>query len=145
PVVALRLSTFQLPISWSLVVACWAHNGAAAATSAKVAVASSILFMAISWPAATHCILSKSSDASALLRTRGERPRRAAEQRYELAPFQLIELHWIHRQPGPDCRVSNGRWSVRVSGGERDRPDRYASRWLRRACGAICRRQTAPP
>src|SRR5262249_59048933 len=39
---------FQLPISWSLVVACWAHNGAAAATSAKVAVASSILFMATS-------------------------------------------------------------------------------------------------
>jgi hypothetical protein len=29
-----------------------------------------------------------------LLRARRERPRRrAAEQRYELAPFQLIELH----------------------------------------------------
>jgi transcriptional regulator with XRE-family HTH domain len=43
-----RLRTFQLPISCSLVVACWAYNGAAAATT----VASSILFMAISWPAA---------------------------------------------------------------------------------------------
>ena len=26
PVVALRLRTFQLPISWSLVVACWAYQ-----------------------------------------------------------------------------------------------------------------------
>ncbi len=48
------------------------------------------------------------------LRARRERPRRrAAEQRDELAPFQLIELHSVPRQPGPDCRISNWRGSVR--------------------------------
>jgi len=38
----------------------------------------------------------------ALLCARRERPRRcrAAEQRDELAPIQLIELHSISRQPG---------------------------------------------
>jgi hypothetical protein len=57
-----------------------------------VAVASSILFMAISVAAATHCILSKSSDASALLRARRQRPRccHAAEQRAERAPLHSI-------------------------------------------------------
>ena len=35
------------------------------------------------------------------------RRRRAAEQRDELAPFQLIELHPVPRQPGPDYRISN--------------------------------------
>src|SRR5262249_16461082 len=30
----------------------------------------------------------------------------------ELAPFQLIELHFGSRQPGPDCRISNWRGSV---------------------------------
>src|SRR5262249_27208968 len=45
-----------------------------------------------------------------LLRPRRERPRRycAAEKRYELAPFDLIELHSVPRcQLGPDCRISN--------------------------------------
>ncbi len=42
-----------------------------------------------------------------LLRARCERPRdRAAEQRDERAPFQLIELHSVPCQPGPDCRDS---------------------------------------
>jgi hypothetical protein len=46
---------------------------------------------------------------SALLRPRRERPRnrRAAEQRDELATLQLVELHSVPRQPGPDCRISN--------------------------------------
>src|SRR5262249_10847708 len=48
-----------------------------------------------------------------LLRSRRERPRRrrAAEQD-ELAPFQLIELHSVSQQPGPDCKISNWRGSV---------------------------------
>src|ERR1700730_14364373 len=48
------------------------------------------------------------------LRTRHERPRnrRAPEQRDELAPFQLIELHSVPCQPGPDYRISNWRGSV---------------------------------
>jgi len=37
----------------------------------------------------------------------------AAEQRDELAPFQLIEGHSVPCQPGPDCRISNWRGSVR--------------------------------
>jgi hypothetical protein len=32
---------------------------------------------------------------------------RAAEQRDELASFQLIEEHSVPCQPGPDCRISN--------------------------------------
>jgi hypothetical protein len=42
-------------------------------------------------------------DPHRLLRARRERPRdrRAAEQRDEVAPFQLIELHSVPRQPGP--------------------------------------------
>jgi len=43
-----------------------------------------------------------------LLRTRRERPRRrSAEQADELAPSQLIELHSVPCQPGPDCRLSH--------------------------------------
>ena len=49
-----------------------------------------------------------------LLRARRERPGdRAAEQRDELAPSQVIELHSVARQPGPDCRISNCGGSVR--------------------------------
>src|SRR5262249_1921071 len=49
-----------------------------------------------------------------LLRARRERPcrRSAAEQRDELAAVQLIELHSVPYQPGPDCRISNSRRSV---------------------------------
>src|SRR5262249_35751992 len=36
-----------------------------------------------------------------------QRCRRAAEQRDELASFQLIELHFGPREPGPNCRISN--------------------------------------
>jgi hypothetical protein len=44
-----------------------------------------------------------------------ERPcrRRAAQKRDELAASQLVELHSVPRQPGPDCRISNWRGSVR--------------------------------
>jgi len=38
--------------------------------------------------------------------------RRAAEQRDELAPLQLIELHSVPYQPGPDRRISNWQGSV---------------------------------
>jgi hypothetical protein len=38
---------------------------------------------------------------------------RAAEQRDEVAPFQLIELHSVPRQPGPDYRISNRQGLVR--------------------------------
>ena len=49
-----------------------------------------------------------------LLRARRERPRyrRAAEERDEMAAFQLIELHSVPHQPGPDCKISNWRGSV---------------------------------
>ena len=52
---------------------------------------------------------------ASLLRSCSERPchRRGAQQRDELAPFQLIELHPISRQPAPNCRISNSRGSVR--------------------------------
>jgi hypothetical protein len=42
------------------------------------------------------------------LRVRRERPRNrlAAEQRDEIAALQLIELHAVPCQPGPDCRIS---------------------------------------
>src|SRR5262249_37855359 len=50
-----------------------------------------------------------------LLRMHRERPRgcSAAEQRDELAPFQLIEGHSVPCQPGPNYRISNLQWSVR--------------------------------
>jgi hypothetical protein len=59
-----------------------------------------------------------------LLRARRERSRRrTTEQRYELAAFQLIELHSVPHQPGPDCKISNwrrgdldGRISLEVTG-----------------------------
>jgi hypothetical protein len=45
-----------------------------------------------------------------------ERPRgsRAAEQRDELASFQLIEVHSVPVSQGRDCRISN--WRRIVSG-----------------------------
>src|SRR6266540_589297 len=52
-------------------------------------------------------------------RARRERPRgRTAEQRHELTAFQLIELHPVPCQPGPNCRISNWQWSVRGYGGD---------------------------
>ena len=49
-----------------------------------------------------------------LLRARRERPCRGrAEQRNEIAAFQLIELHSVPCQPGPNCSISKQRWSVR--------------------------------
>ena len=39
--------------------------------------------------------------------------RRATEHSDELAPFQLIELHSVPCPPGPNCRISNWRGSVR--------------------------------
>ena len=51
-----------------------------------------------------------------LLRARRERPcRRAAERRYELASFQLIELHSVPASQCPIERISN--WRGAVSGG----------------------------
>src|SRR6516162_1373515 len=45
---------------------------------------------------------------ASLLSARRKRPRcRAAEQRDEVASFQLIELHLVPRQPGPVCRITN--------------------------------------
>ena len=42
-----------------------------------------------------------------LLRTCRERPRRrTAEERDELASFQLIELHRVACQRGPNCRTT---------------------------------------
>src|SRR5262245_45269763 len=50
-----------------------------------------------------------------LLRACREWPchRRAAEQRDELAAFQLVELHSVPHQPGPDRRISDWQGSVR--------------------------------
>src|SRR5260370_21399492 len=50
----------------------------------------------------------------AIPRSRCERPIscRAAEQRDEIAAFQLIELHSVPCQPGPPCRISNCKRSV---------------------------------
>jgi hypothetical protein len=50
------------------------------------------------------------------LRARRERPRCrcAADERDELAAFQVIELLSVPCQPGPDCRISN--WLGSVSG-----------------------------
>jgi hypothetical protein len=46
-----------------------------------------------------------------LLRPRRERQRRrAAEQRDELASFQLIELHRVTCQRGPNCRTTPDRF-----------------------------------
>jgi hypothetical protein len=39
--------------------------------------------------------------------------RRAAEQRDEIASSQLVELHSVPRQPGPDCRIPNWGGAVR--------------------------------
>jgi len=49
----------------------------------------------------------------ALLRARRERPRdrRAAEQRDEVATFQLIECIRSPAQPGPNCRIPSWRRS----------------------------------
>jgi hypothetical protein len=48
------------------------------------------------------------------MRPRRERPCdcRATKQRDELASFQLIELHSVPCQPGPECRISNCNRSV---------------------------------
>src|SRR5262249_32233101 len=90
-----------LPISWSLVVACWAHNGTAAATSAKAAVANlrglrqSTVSCRNPQTLAACRTASATCDAthpSALLRARRERPRRrrAAKKRDERAAFHSI-------------------------------------------------------
>jgi hypothetical protein len=51
-------------------------------------------------------------DPAGLLRARRERQcSRRAEQRDELAAFQLIELHSIPAR-GSDCRIPNLRWPV---------------------------------
>src|SRR5262249_35387659 len=59
-----------------------------------------------------------------LLRLRRKRPcnRRAAEERNELTPFQLIKLHSVPCQQGPNCRISNWRGSVSGSGSLDHRP-----------------------
>jgi len=58
---------------------------------------------------------------------RGERPRRcrAAEQRYELAPFQLIELHSVPSQG----RIAEYRISEDQSGGKKPQPLTAGASW----------------
>ena len=52
-----------LAMVWPGYEICWAYDGTAAAISAKAAVASSTLFMAISWPTALYCIFPELSHA----------------------------------------------------------------------------------
>jgi hypothetical protein len=73
-----------------------------------------------SYPAGAESILStheyaNSVNAISLLRARRERPRRrchTAEQRDELAAFQLIELHSVPVSQKPRGRISNWQESV---------------------------------
>src|SRR5205823_4182565 len=66
PVVAFRLRTFQLPISWSLVVVCWACDGAATVTAMMVA--SNIFFMPISLGSLPILVELPTADGPALFR-----------------------------------------------------------------------------
>src|SRR5262245_65302899 len=51
--------------------------------------------------------------ALALLPARRDGPRGCgAYQRDEIASSQLVELHSVPRQPGPDCRIPNWRGSA---------------------------------
>src|SRR5262249_56711910 len=82
---------------------CWRQNTASGQEPSNKLITERTL----SWPFPSIC--------RPLLRARRKRPRRccAAAERDELAPPQSIELHSVPRQPGPDCRISDWRGSVR--------------------------------
>ena len=67
-----------------------------------------------------------------LLRPRCKRPRRRTpEQRDELAPFYLTELHLVHRQPDPELQnIELGEISQEVMG-------RFATIYARASVGGL--------